>query len=272
MSSAAAKVVLVTGASAGIGKCCAEHLATRGYRVFGTSRRPASPPPAGLEMITMDVDDDRSVADGVRTVVQKAGRIDAVINNAGWGLMGAVEDTGLDEARSQMETNFFGALRVCHEVLPIMRGQGGGHIINISSLGAVVGLPFSGLYSASKFALEGLSESLRWETRRLGIRVVLIEPGDFHTNFTAMRRMTRACSGPTAYSEAVKKALATQEKEELGGPTPEPIARLVERVLRSNNPRLRYSVGMMRQRIVVPLKAFLPDRVFEWLFCLIMGL
>ncbi len=272
MNTTATKVVLVTGASAGIGQCCAEHLLRRGYRVFGTSRRPADarPRPA-VEMLRMDVDDDRSVEDGVREVVEKAGRLDAVVNNAGWGLMGAVEDTDLDEAKAQLETNFFGAFRVCRAVLPVMRRQGGGHIVNISSLGGIVGLPYSGFYSASKFALEGLSEALRLETRRFGVRVVLVEPGDFHTNFTAARRMTRASANSPAYKEAVDRALAAQVKEELNVPGPEPIARLIERILRSPNPRLRYTAGMLGQRIVVPCKRLLPGRVFEWIFSRVMG-
>jgi NAD(P)-dependent dehydrogenase (short-subunit alcohol dehydrogenase family) len=274
MNPNAMKTVLVTGASTGIGQCCARRLVACGYRVFGTSRKsPLEPSRAddGVEMFQMDVDDDSSVSRGVQTVVERAGRIDAVVNNAGWGLMGAVEDTSIDEARAQLETNFFGAVRICHEVLPVMRRQGGGHIVNISSLGGVVGLPFSGFYSASKFALEGLSEALRLETRRFGIRVVLIEPGDFRSNFTAMRRMTKATGADSAYCDAVKKTLAAQEKEELNGPGPESIARLVERILKNPRPRLRYTVGMASQRIVVPLKRVLPHRLFEWLFCRVMG-
>jgi short-subunit dehydrogenase len=197
--------------------------------------------------------------------------VDAVINNAGWGLMGAVEDTTIEEAKAQLETNFFGVLRVCREILPVMRAHGGGHVINISSLGGVVGLPFSGLYSASKFALEGLSEAVRLETSRFGIRVVLIEPGDFRTNFTAMRRMTRASASDSVYREAVARALAAQEKEERNGPGPESIALLVEQVLNSAHPRLRYTVGMASQRIVVPCKRFLPQRLFEWIFRRAMG-
>jgi NAD(P)-dependent dehydrogenase (short-subunit alcohol dehydrogenase family) len=273
MSEWTPKVVLVTGASTGIGRCCAEHLAARGFRVFGTSRRPAelAGQPSGVEMIAMDVDNDESVAAGVRAVLDRAGRIDAVVNNAGWGLMGAVEDTSIAEAKAQLETNFFGALRVCHEVLPLLRRQGGGHIINVSSIGGIVGLPFSGMYSASKFALEGLSEALRWETWRFGIRVVLIEPGDFHTNFTAMRRMTKASGNGSAYNDAVQRALANQEKEELNGPGPEPIARLVERILRTGRPGIRYTVGMLGQRIASPLKRLLPERIFESIFCRVMG-
>jgi NAD(P)-dependent dehydrogenase (short-subunit alcohol dehydrogenase family) len=268
------KVVLVTGASTGIGKCCAEHLVSRGYRVFGTSRKPSPAAASGpsVEMIPMDVDDDRSVTGGVQTLLERAGRLDAVVNNAGWGLMGAVEDTAVEEARAQLETNFFGVLRVCREVLPVMRKQGSGHVVNISSLGGVVGLPFSSMYSASKFALEGMSEALRLEVWRFGIRVVLVEPGDFRSNFTAARRMTKASAASAAYREAVQLSLAKQEKEERNGPLPDSIAWLVERILRNNNPRVRYSVGMLSQRIVVPCKRFLPQRVFEWMFCKAMGL
>jgi NADP-dependent 3-hydroxy acid dehydrogenase YdfG len=136
MATAAGKVALVTGASSGIGRACAEHLAARGYRVFGAQRRvPADgETPRQVTMLAMDVDSDRSVEEGIRAIHAQAGRLDAVVNNAGSAWMGAVEETSIDEARAQLETNFFGALRVCRAVLPIMRAQGGGHIVNISSL------------------------------------------------------------------------------------------------------------------------------------------
>jgi NAD(P)-dependent dehydrogenase (short-subunit alcohol dehydrogenase family) len=268
------RIVLITGASSGIGKYCALHLAKCGYRVFGTSRRPAPADPAtpqAFEMIPMDVDDDRSVDEGVRLVMRKAGRLDCVINNAGWGLMGAIEDTAVDEAKAQLETNFFGVLRVCRAVLPIMRQQGGGYIINISSLAGIVGLPFSGFYSASKFALEGMSESLRLETRRFGIRVVLVEPGDFHTNFPNARRMVRKSATESAYREPLEKARVAQERDELHGPTPESIGYLIDKILRTSNPRTRYSIGMWSQRIVVPCKRLMPQRLFEWLLSKVLG-
>lgn len=265
MADAAQKVVLVTGASSGIGEACADHLASHGYRVFGTQRRVPPPPDGrGFEMIAMDVDDDRSVDEGVQAVLQTAGRIDAVINNAGNAYMGAVEDTSIAEAKAQLETNFFGVLRVCRAVLPSMRRQGGGHIINISSLAGVLGLPFSGLYSASKFALEGMTESLRWETRRFGIRVVLVEPGDFRTQLPTARRTVRAAEINDAYRAPLANFNAQQAKDEAGASTPEPVAQLVERILRDPSPKLRYSVGMLGQRIVIPLKRILPQRLFEW--------
>jgi NAD(P)-dependent dehydrogenase (short-subunit alcohol dehydrogenase family) len=269
-----AKVVLITGASSGIGRACAEHLAARGDRVFGAQRRilPTGEGPAGVEMIGMDVDTDRSVEEGVAKVAALAGRIDAVVNNAGTAWMGAVEETSIDEARAQLETNFFGVLRVCRAVLPIMRAQGGGHIVNISSLAGVLGLPFSGLYSASKFALEGMSESLRLEARRYGIKVVLIEPGDFRTQLPAVRRHTAASQTASAYADAFARFKAQQDKDEAAAATPEPVARLVARVLDSPSPRLRYSVGMLSQRIVVPLKRVLPQRLFEMLLVRALGL
>jgi len=274
MSDAAPKTVLVTGASSGIGRACAEHLAARGDRVFGAQRRvpPSGEGPAGVEMIAMDVDDDRSVEDGVHAVHARAGRIDAVVNNAGAAWMGSVEDTSIAEARAQLETNFFGALRVCRAVLPIMRAQGSGYIVNISSLAGVLGLPFSGLYSASKFALEGLSESLRLEARRFGVKVVLIEPGDFRTQLPLARRQTAASQGDSAYRAAFAKVKVQQDKDEAAAPTPEPVAQLVARVLDTPAPRLRYSVGMLSQRIVVPLKRALPQRLFETLLVRVLGL
>jgi NAD(P)-dependent dehydrogenase (short-subunit alcohol dehydrogenase family) len=274
MNNATQKVVLVTGASSGIGKCCAEHLLGCGYRVFGTQRRaPSAQPPASpaVEMIQMDVDQDSSVADGVQAIMERAGRLDVVINNAGWGLMGAVEETAIDEAKAQMETNFFGVLRVCRAALPIMRRQGGGTIINISSLAGIVGLPFSGMYSASKFALEGVTESLRLETRRQNIRVVLVEPGDFRSSFPQARRLTRASSVQGPYSEIFERIHKTTAADEAKAPTPESIGLLVEKIIQHPNPRLRYPIGLLSQRIVVPLKRILPQRLFEWLFCKVMG-
>lgn len=268
------KVVLITGATSGIGQACAVHLARRGWRVFGTRRSSSAAAADGtpVEMIVMDVDDDASVQAGVEALLAKAGRLDAVVNNAGISLMGPIEDTSTDEAKSQMETNFFGVLRVCRATLPALRKQGGGHIVNVSSLAAVVGLPFSGLYSASKFALEGLSESLRHEARPFGIRVVLVEPGDFRTAITAKRRTTRASETNEAYRQAFARFKKKQDQDEAQAPDPQSVAQLIERILENQRPHMRYTVGMMGQRIVVPLKRFLPQGLFEWLFRRVVGL
>jgi NAD(P)-dependent dehydrogenase (short-subunit alcohol dehydrogenase family) len=268
------KVVLITGTSSGIGKACAEHLARRGWRVFGTQRRPPDPPQpnAVVEMVAMDVDQDASVAEAIRTILTRAGRLDAVVNNAGVSLMGAVEDTSVEEAKAQLETNLFGVLRVCRAVLPVMRSQGRGHIVNISSLAAIVGMPFSGLYSASKFALEGMSEAMRLETRPFGIRVAVIQPGDFHSSMTDRRRVAAASHTNDAYATISKHFKEKQDRDEATAPAPEPIARLLERILNHPNPKFRYPIAQLGQRIVVPLHTVLPQRAFEWLLCRVIGL
>ena len=263
----AQKVVLITGASSGIGQACAEHLAKNGWRVFGTSRGASSAPSISVpfEMVTMDVEDENSVRKCVDSVIAWAGRLDAVVNNAGISIMGSVEDTSIEEAKAQLETNFFGVLRVCRATLPILRRQGRGHVINISSLAGIIGLPFSGLYSASKFALEGVSESLRMECRAFGIRVVLVEPGDFRTQITARRRTVQAAETNDAYRAAFAHCKRKQDQDEANAQTPESVARLVERILNNPNPRTRYAVGMFTQTMVVPLKRILPQRLFEWM-------
>ncbi len=213
----------------------------------------------------MDVEDDDSVRKCIDSVIARAGRLDAVVNNAGISIMGSVEDTSIEEAKAQLETNFFGVLRVCRATLPILRQKGGGHVVNISSLAGVIGLPFSGLYSASKFALEGLSESLRMECRQFGIRVVLVEPGDFRTNITVRRRTVQAAQTNDAYRAAFDHCKKKQDQDEANAQSPEPVARLVARILSDPNPRTRYAVGMFTQTMVVPLKRILPQRVFEWM-------
>lgn len=259
------KTVLVTGASSGFGKACAELLQEKGYDVYGTSRRGATAA-TPFQMLQMDVDDDASVRQGIDAILRKAGRLDAVVNNAGIGFAGAVEDTSIEEARAQFETNFFGVLRVCRAVLPIMRAQRSGMIINVSSLGGLIGIPFQALYSASKFALEGLSEALRMEVRPWGIHVVLVEPGDARTGFTASRRRTAASAENPAYRERLDKCLAVMETDETNGFPPEKVARRVERILRSRAPRLRYVVAPLSQSVPASLKKYVPWALFEWGF------
>jgi NAD(P)-dependent dehydrogenase (short-subunit alcohol dehydrogenase family) len=268
------RVVLITGASSGIGKTCAEYLARRGWRVFGTQRRPPGGvrPDAPFEMVAMDVDCDSSVDEAVRLVHGKAGRLDAVVNNAGISLMGAIEDISIGEAKAQLETNFFGVLRVCRAVLPIMRQQGGGHIVNISSLAGIVGLPYSGMYSASKFALEGVSQALRLEVKPFGIRVSVIEPGDFRSDMPN-RRVVAAASGTNdAYAEVTRHYRQLQDHEEATAPLPEPVARLLERVLNDPNPKFRYPIAKVGHRVMVSLFHLLPQRAFEWLLVRVIGL
>jgi NAD(P)-dependent dehydrogenase (short-subunit alcohol dehydrogenase family) len=259
------RVVLITGASSGIGKICAEHLQGRGFRVYGASRTAPSSD-SDYQHIRVDVNDDASVTAGVDAIVAREGRIDVVINCAGFGIAGSVEDTSLDEAKAQFETNFFGVLRVCKAVLPTMRRQKSGLIINISSIAGVVSLPFQGFYSAGKFALEGMTEALRMEVLPYGIRVVLVQPGDFRTQFAANRKLTGESQNTSAYKERFGKALEIFEKEEANGADPQAIARLIERLIQKSHPKLRYSVGPAFQRLVPALKQILPHKLYERLF------
>ena len=256
------RIVLVTGASSGIGKAVADRLHAAGYRVYGASRRTVA---GGIPWMTLDVTDDASVAAAIANILQAEGRLDAVINCAGYGIAGAVEETSIDEARAQFETNFFGTLRVCRAVLPDMRAQGAGLIINIGSLAGLIAIPFQALYSASKFAIEGLTEALRMEVKQFGIDVVLIEPGDFHTGFTAARIRTAASTQASPYIGAFTAALGQMERDETSGPSPVIVARLVEQILKAPHPRLRYRTGKPAQTASVSLKHVMPGNMFEGL-------
>jgi NAD(P)-dependent dehydrogenase (short-subunit alcohol dehydrogenase family) len=188
---AAEKVVLVTGATSGIGEAIVDLLPSLGYRVFGTTRKTLGGRTASenKELVELDVDDEELVRSCVQTVVDRAGRIDALVNNAGYALLGAVEETSVEEAKAQFETNFFGVLRLTRIILPIMRDQGSGRIINISSVVGFLPAPFMGIYAASKHAIEGYSESLDHEVRQFGIRVSLVEPGFTRTHLSQSGRL-----------------------------------------------------------------------------------
>lgn len=261
---ASTRVVLVTGASRGIGHACATHLAARGLVVWGGSRS-ASPCGAGVEPVAIDVDDDTSVAAAIAAILGRHGRIDAVINNAGFGLAGALEDTSLDEARAQFETNVFGVLRVCRSVLPHMRARGRGHIVNIGSIAGRIALPFQGVYSASKFALAGMTEALRHELVHDGIAVSLVEPGDFRTGFTDARRVTAASGATSGYHARFSAAVATMARDERTAPLPDRVGPLIAGILDDPRPRLRYTTGPFLQRFAVHLRPWLPAALFEWI-------
>jgi len=261
-----AKVVLITGASSGIGRTCAEYLAGKGMIVFGTSRSLATGGAGPFHSLRMDVTDDESVQQGVRQVHEQSGRIDVVINCAGYGIAGAVEETSPREAMEQFDTNFFGVHRVCRAVLPLLRQQRDGVIINISSLAGLLAVPFQAFYSASKFAMEGMTEALRMEVRPFGIRVALIEPGDFKSDFPANRRNTSESVKGGVYHELLERCVGVMREEEKSGKVPYPVARLVERIISDRSPRLRYTVGPFGERLGSKLKSILPYRVYEYLF------
>jgi NAD(P)-dependent dehydrogenase (short-subunit alcohol dehydrogenase family) len=260
------RVVLVTGASSGIGEACARFLSQRGLRVYGFSRRATGTSKTGdngVVHLAMDITDDCSVKQAVGLVLEREERIDIVVNSAGIGIAGAIEETSIEEARMQLEVNFFGVLRVCRAVLPAMRERGSGYIVNIGSIGGLIALPYQGLYSASKFALEGLSESLRVEVKDFGIRVVIVEPGDHKTSFTENRRLTDESSGNSPYRDWFQRAVARMAADEQSNPGPERIARLVHKIATTANPRFRYTIGPGSQRAAVLLKRIAPYSIVE---------
>lgn len=259
--SGAQRVALVTGASTGIGASCAAFMAAKGFRVYGGARSAVTA--AGVEPLTVDVTDDASVARAIETMLAREGRLDVLVNNAGFGVAGAIEDTSVEEAREQFEVNFFGVLRMCRAVLPVMRQQKSGYIVNIGSIGGLIAIPFQGFYSATKFALEGFSESLRIEVRPFGIQVVLIEPGDHRSAFTQNRRATRDSAVGSVYRERFERAIARMASDEQGGPSPEGIAKLLFKILENPKPRLRYTVGPAAQRAAIWIKRIMPYAVMQ---------
>jgi len=257
----AAKVVIVTGASGGIGKACAAYLGAHGYNVYGTSRSAGDEieESGAFPMVRMDVTDPESVARGIGIVMQREGRLDAVVNNAGLHVVGPVECVSIGDIERCWRTNCLGAMLVCREVLPIMRLQGIGHIINLSSVGGVVGLPFQGAYSGSKFALEGMTESLRAEVNGFGISVSMVQPSDIrHQDCRSDAKVTKD------YEDSFTRVMNIAWKDEEKGYPAERIGPLVERIIENPHPRARYTFGQVFQRAVPLLKRILPNRFVEW--------
>jgi NAD(P)-dependent dehydrogenase (short-subunit alcohol dehydrogenase family) len=253
--------VLVTGASAGIGRAAADQLAAHGWTVWGASRRGTAGP--GWSALVMDVDDDDSVTAGVDSVLHAHGRLDAVVACAGWGLAGPVEDTPITAGKAQLETNFWGAVRLTQAALPPMRAQGTGRIVLVSSIGGVVGIPFQAFYSASKFAMEGFGEALAYEVAPFGVDVVLVQPGNVRTDFTSSRRDV-PLGDDDPYLAATAKAVSKMEADETAGVDARAAADTIIRALESRRPPRRLSVGHPGERIGLLAKRLLPYRVFEW--------
>ena len=252
--------VLITGASAGIGRACAEALHAAGWAVTGASRRGTAP--AGCTGLVMDVDDDESVRTGVASMLEPRGRIDALVAAAGWGLAGAVEQCSVAEAKAQLETNFWGCVRVVQQVLPAMRASGGGRVVLLSSIGGLIGIPFQAFYTASKFALEGFGEALAYEVAPFGIQVTLVEPGNISTDFTASRRTSATAAG-SLYGSAFAKALGVMERDEANGAPAAAVATVVRRVLEAPHPPRRVSAGKPTERMGLLAKRLLPFRLFQ---------
>lgn len=265
MNPSAQKVILITGASSGLGRACAIALADAGYRVYAASRRPPQDLPA-CRPLAIDVDSDAAVDGAVAELLALEPHIDVLINCAGFDIAGAIEDTTIDEARAQFETNFFGTVRVVRALLPRLRAQGKGTILNIGSLVTQLPVPFQAYYCASKAALESYSEALRFEVAPLGIRVVCIEPGNFATGFTAQRRRVAGWTAASPYAARSEASVAWMEKDEINGLPPARFAAQVRRIVEHNDRRFLHLAIAPIERVGLWLRALLPWRAYEALF------
>jgi short-subunit dehydrogenase len=253
------KVALVTGASSGIGKAVAKELAANGFRVFGTVRS-AAELPQGVEKMTLDVRDEASIGAAVSEIVSRTKRIDVLVNNAGGTLVGAIEEADVSQAQALFDVNFFGAVRITRAVLPAMRAQRSGRIFFIGSIAGLLPTPFMGFYSASKHALEGFSESLDHELRRMGIRSIVIEPGFMKTRIdknsaVAARRIQDYAEGNARAGAYAKSAMEKADDPSL-------VAKKVADVLKAAHPRLRYTVGK-GSAMLGKLRRFMPESLFD---------
>lgn len=253
-------VALVTGASSGIGLATAQALRNAGFRVFGTSRRAASERSDGITMLTCDVTDDESVAKLVEQVLAEAGRIDLLVNNAGMGLLGAAEESSMAQAQALFDVNVFGVLRTTRAVLPAMRHQGTGRIVNVSSVQGFIPGPYFALYSATKHAVEGYSESLDHELRPFGIRVALVEPSYTRTSFE--ENIAKPDQLLEIYDAARSTMNGAVRKEMEKGDTPEAVAQTVLAAATDPAPKRRYAAGQTARQISF-LRRFVPASAFD---------
>lgn len=261
------KVVLVTGASSGIGKETAKLLVKEGFVVYGAARRiekMAELKACGIKLLVMDVTDEDSMVDGINEIIKNENRIDVLVNNAGYGSYGALEDVPLSEARYQFEVNIFGLARLTQLVLPTMRAQRSGKIINVSSIGGSLGEPHGSWYHATKFALEGMSDSLRMELKQFGIDVVVIKPGAIITEWnTIARENMKKVSGKTVYGNLVEKHVKMFERADgKMGSHPIVIAKVIKKAALARDPKTRYAAGG-GATLILFVRRILSDKMFD---------
>lgn len=261
-------IILITGVSSGFGLATAAELARCGHTVYGTVRREVEHL-SGIRYLRMDVRDEGQVKGAVETVISEQGRIDVLVNNAGFGVGGPLEFTDSEDVRLQMDVNFMGLVRTVRAVLPYMRAQGSGRIIALSSIAGVIGIPYQGYYSASKFAVEGFCEALRMEVRRFGISVTVIRPGDFRTGFTAGRRKV---SDPAAFEAypGYRRSMEGIENDENTGLTPDYLAKKLSAILKKKHPACHYVIATPIQKSGILLKHIMPamwfSRMIGWFY------
>lgn len=256
-------VILVTGTSSGFGLAIRRHLISKGHKVYGSSRTADLSDPYTL---AIDVRDAASAQLAIDKVIEREGSIDVLINNAGMGIGGAAELATPEEVDLQMGTNFIGCTNMCRAVLPYMRSQRKGMIINISSIAGRFAIPYQGLYSASKFAIEGYSQALALETKQFGIKIVCVNPGDFNTGFTKARKISQLTIENEDYEQSFARVLKNVEKDELGGGNPDLLARKIGKIVAKRHPRFHYIVAKDPiQSLAVYLSMILPQNFFHWI-------
>jgi short-subunit dehydrogenase len=260
------KTVLITGASSGIGKETAKLMVENGFTVYGASRRLEKMQDLkdlGVKLLQMDVTEDQSMVVGIQEILEKEGRIDILINNAGYGSYGALEDVSIEEAKYQFEVNIFGLARLTQLVLPQMRKQKGGRIVNVSSIGGSMGEPHGAWYHATKYALEGLSDSMRLELKQFDIDVVIIKPGAILTEWNSIARDNlMKVSGNTAYKSLAQKHFKMLERADAQGSQPIVVAKTILRASLATKPKTRYATGKGAKMILF-LRGILSDRMFD---------
>jgi len=256
------KVVLITGGSSGIGKSIGEFLHSKGFVVYGTSRNPDRIINSIFPLITLDVRNKQSIQTAIAEVISKSGRIDVVINNAGVGITGPIEEIPTVEIQNNFETNLFGPIEVMKAVLPQMRSQKSGLIINITSIAGYMGLPYRGIYSASKGALELITEAMRMEVKSFGIHITNVAPGDFATNIAAGRFHAPLIKG-SAYEIPYGTTLKMMNEHVDSGSNPNEMAEAIYKIILTTNPKGHYKIGAFMQKFSIVLKRILPDKVYE---------
>ena len=256
------EVVLITGGSSGIGKSIGEFLNKRGFIVYGTSRQPEKYRDSKFPILALDVKDVGSIKHLTKTIIEKEGRIDVLINNAGVGITGPIEEIPEEEIKANFETNFFGPINLIKSVLPQMREQKSGLIINITSIAGYMGLPYRGVYSASKAALEIITESFRMELKDFNIQMTNVAPGDFATNIAAGRFHAPLLS-ESPYNKPYGSTLELMNSHVDSGSNTEMMAEAVFKIMNSENPKVRYKVGAFMQKFSIVLKRILPGKMYE---------
>lgn len=256
------KTILITGGSSGIGKSIGEYLQDKGFCVYGTSRNPDRYSNSNIPLIKMDVTNSESIVQGVTSVLEKVGRIDVLINNAGAGITGPMEEIPEDAMKQNFDTNFFGPINVIKAVLPAMRKQESGLIINITSIAGYMGLPFRGVYSASKGALEIVTEAFRMELKPFNIAMTNVAPGDFATNI-ASGRYHAPVKNDSPYEKVYGNSLKLMDDHVDSGKDPLIMAKAIHEIINSKKVKIHYKVGEFMQKFSIVLKRLLPDTWYE---------